>query len=267
MNVTTLLGGSGLPAAEARALLAHVLNVRREHLVAHPDRAVDPADAERFSALVRQRHDAVPLAYLLGSREFYGRPFEVTPAVLVPRPETELLVDLASQHCKAERARVVDLGTGSGCIAITLALEHPRWDVQAVDRSADALAVARANAAALGATVTWHTGDWLAPLDAQRFDLIVSNPPYVAPGDPHLADLRHEPLAALVADGGALHALAAIIATAPAHLVPGGLLLLEHGYDQGEAVRSLLRERGFSDVGSHLDSAGIERVARGRWAG
>ncbi len=267
MNVATLLAGSGLPAAEARALLAHVLGVSREHLVAHPERAVEASAEATFNALVRQRHDAVPLAYLLGEREFYGRPFKVTPAVLVPRPETELLVELALQRCDREHASVVDLGTGSGCIAITLALERPSWQVQAVDRSADALAIARANGAALGARVTWHEGDWLAPLGGQRADLIVANPPYVAPGDPHLADLRHEPLAALVAEGGALHALATIIASAPSHLPPGGLLLLEHGYDQGEAVRTLLQDRGFADVETQRDGAGIDRVALGRWPG
>ena len=198
-TVAQLLVASGLPALEARALLAHRLQVPRERLVAHPEAVVGAADADAFVALVRRRAAGEPLAYLLGAKEFYGRAFAVTPDVLVPRPETELLVDLAVERMRAlERPRVLDLGTGSGCIAVTLALECPAARLTATDTSEGALAVARRNAEGHGAAVTFSVGDWYdaLPVDA-TFDLIVANPPYVAPDDPHLDALRFEPLQAL----------------------------------------------------------------------
>ena len=279
-----LLAESGLPRPEARALLAQVLSVPRERLVANPQLPVAIADVQRFDALAQRRRDGEPLAYLLGSREFYGRPFTVTPDVLVPRPETETLIDSALAVLRAlprtTAPRVLDLGTGSGCIAITLALEWPAADLTAVDVSDASLAVAAANARALGASVTLHAGDWFEALDANhlakrgtgsaeastdpRFDLIVANPPYIAAGDPHLPALRHEPLRALTDGADGLDCLRAIARQAPRWLRPGGTLLLEHGYDQRDAVHALLRAAGFGDVQAVADAAGIARVAVGR---
>lgn len=255
-----LLAASGLPAAEARALLAHVLGAPREALIARPQQAVAASAADRFAALAARRRAGEPLAYLLGEREFYGRAFGVDANVLVPRPETETLVTLALTRLQALAApRVLDLGTGSGCIAITLALQCPRATVVATDASLDALAVARANAERLAARVAFAHGDWYRAVEG-RFDLIVSNPPYVAEGDPHLAELRHEPPLALTAGADGLACLRTIIAGAPTHLTPGGWLLVEHGYGQGAAVRELFRAAGFAAIATERDLAGIERV-------
>jgi release factor glutamine methyltransferase len=285
VTAAQLLTESGLPRLEARALLAQVLSLPRERLVADPQQAVAAAAAQRFDALAQRRREGEPLAYLLGSREFYGRPFTVTPDVLVPRPETETLVDCALAALRAlpttAAPRVLDLGTGSGCIAITLALEWPGAEVTAVDLSETALAVAASNARALGATLTLRAGDWYTALDADhsakrgaagadhaagdpRFDLIVANPPYIAAGDPHLPALRHEPLRALTDGADGLDCLRAIAQQAPRWLRPGGTLLLEHGYDQRAAVDALLRNAGFADVQAVSDAAGIVRVAVGR---
>jgi len=259
-----LLSTCALPSADARALLAHVLGVRREHLIAFPERAVEPDAAARFAALATRLRDGEPLAYLLGSREFYGRVFGVTPDVLIPRPETELLVDSARALLReAPAPRVLDLGTGSGCIAITLALECPHAQLTAVDASARALAVARANAAALRAQVEFVTGDWYEPLSG-CFDLIVANPPYIAATDPHLAALKCEPIQALTAGDDGLRCLQTIARQAPAFLRPGAHLLVEHGHDQGEAVRRLFAEAGLLKIRSLRDAAGIERVCHGR---
>jgi release factor glutamine methyltransferase len=266
----SLLAASGLPVAEARALLAHLLGVSRERLVAWPEQEVAVADVARFGALVQRRRDGEPLAYLLGEREFFGRPFRVTPAVLVPRPETELLVEtaLAALHRLPadQRLQVLDLGTGSGCIAISIALGCPRALVTAVDASADALTVAAGNARRLGATVQWRLGDWYAGID-QRFELIVSNPPYIAPGDPHLPALAFEPVNALVGDDAdGLGCLRRIAAEAPAHLTAGGQLMVEHGHDQGASVRALFVNAGLDEVQTLRDDAGIARVCVGRSA-
>jgi release factor glutamine methyltransferase len=263
-TAAALLAASALPTAEARALLAAVLGVRRERLVARPEQAVDAAAAARFADLAARRRAGEPIAYLLGRREFYGREFEVGPAVLVPRPETELLVDLALDALRAHPApRVLDLGTGSGCIAITLALEQPRAQVFGVDRSPAALAVARTNAAALGARVSLLASDWFGAVQG-RFDVVVANPPYIAAGDPHLPALAHEPPHALVAGRDGLDSLRIIVREAPAHLLPGGRLLVEHGHDQGAAVRTLFIEAGFDNVHTVRDAAGVERVVSGR---
>ena len=266
-TVAQLLAASALPERESRALLARQLNVAREHLIAHPDQAVSASDAAAFKQLALRRCADEPLAYLLTEKEFYGRLFAVSPAVLIPRPETELLVDLALARLAAcarsgGRPRVLDLGTGSGCVAISLAIENPRAEIIATDTSTAALALARANAARLGArNVEFAAGDWYAALPADaRFDLIVSNPPYVAEGDPHLPDLRFEPALALIAEAGGLAALRKIIEGAPSHLSPGGWLLLEHGGEQGAAVRALLEERRWISVQTHSDAAGLERV-------
>lgn len=267
-TVSQLLAASGLPPAEARALLAHVLAVPRERLVAWPEQDVAAADVARFGALVQGRRDGEPLAYLLGEREFFGRPFRVTPAVLVPRPETELLVEtaLAALHqlSTGREPQVLDLGTGSGCIAISIALDCPQAVVTAVDASADALRVAADNAHRLGASVQWRRGDWYAGI-RQRFELIVSNPPYIAPGDPHLPALAFEPVSALVGDEvDGLGCLRRIIDGAPAQLSEGGRLMVEHGHDQGAAVRALFVAAGFDEVRTLRDAAGIERVCLGR---
>jgi len=259
-TVGELLAESPLPRAEARLLLAVVLEVPVETLIARPERAVDDAAAARFATLAARRAQGEPVAYLLGRKEFFGRRFAVSPAVLVPRPETELLVELALERLRTRpQARVLDLGTGSGCLAVTLALECPQAAVVAVDRAADALAVARSNAQRLGARVEFASGDWYAAVGG-RFDLIVANPPYVAAADPHLAELRHEPQHALVAGDDGLADLRRIVGGAPAHLTGGGWLAVEHGHDQGASVRELFARAGFTAVETHRDLAGIERV-------
>ena len=257
-----------LPPGEARRLLQHVVGCTVVELAAHPQRRVTAAHAQRFAELVRRRAAGEPIAYLVGSREFYGRDFRVTPDVLIPRPETELLVDLALDILRSHAApRVLDLATGSGAIAVSLAKELPQPVVTATDVSETALAVARANAKALDADIRFMRSDWFAALGGERFELIVVNPPYVAAGDPHLSqgDLRFEPRTALVSGTDGLDAVRTIIAHAPAHLMPGGWLLLEHGYDQADACRALLLDRGFVDVSGWRDLAGIARVSGGRW--
>ena len=262
-TVAELLASAALPRTEARLLLASVLGVPIESLIARPQQPVDSATAARFATLAARRARGEPVAYLLGEKEFYGRRFAVSPAVLVPRPETELLVELALPRLRLRPApNVLDLGTGSGCIAITLALECPGATVVAVDRSADALAVARANARRLGATVEFLPGDWFEAVGG-RFDLIVANPPYVAAADPHLAGLLHEPQHALSAGADGLADLRRIVGGAPAHLKLGGTLAVEHGHDQGAAVRALFARAGFAGIETHRDLAGIERVCTG----
>jgi release factor glutamine methyltransferase len=258
-----LLRDCALPAGEARALLCRILGIARERLIAHPETAVDAAAQRQFVQAVRQRTEGVPLAYLLGVQEFYGHVFMVTPAVLVPRPDTELLVDTALAVL-AERpgARVLELGTGSGCIAIALSLARPDLEVLATDRSEAALQVARENRRRLGARVQFASGDWYAPVDA-AYDLVVSNPPYIAEGDAHLPALSFEPLAALAAGGDGLDDLRRIAGGALARLLPGGRLLLEHGYEQGAAVRDLLAQSGLRDIHTLRDLAGRERACLG----
>jgi release factor glutamine methyltransferase len=254
---------------ERDLLLCQVLRCDRTHLFAHPEMAVDPLTAAQFLALVLRRSEGFPMAYLLGHREFYGRDFAVNSAVLIPRPETELLIDWAL-HLGLDQARVADVGTGSGCIALTLACERPDWLVVAIDRSPEALAVCQDNRRALSVdSVITLEGDLLAPVRGQRFELILSNPPYVAADDPHLlrGDLVHEPAIALAAGNEGLSVLQRIIAQAPAYLKPNGWLLLEHGYDQAEAVAILLAEAGFADIECRRDLAGLERASGARWPG
>jgi release factor glutamine methyltransferase len=251
---------------DARLLLEHVCGATRADLIAHPERAMTPAQANRFEERVSRRAAGEPLAYLVGSAWFCGLEFAVDPAVLIPRPETERLVDLAARRASTQnRPRIADLGTGSGIIAVALARRCPHARVTATDVSATALGVARANAARHGTAVRFLEGDWYAPLDGECFDLIVSNPPYVADGDPHLVlnGLPFEPRGALVAGGDGLACIRCLAAGAARHLEPGGWLLIEHGYDQAAAVRALLYEAGFRDVSSWLDGAGIERVSGG----
>ncbi len=266
MTAGALLAASGLPGAEARALLAFASGVTREALIAFPERTVAPDAAARFAEFAARRRAGEPMAYLLGVQEFYGRPFRVTPAVLIPRPETELLVELALDALRRiESPRVLELGTGSGCIAATLALERPDARVVAADASIEALAIARDNAQRLGARIEFVASDWYAAIGG-AFDAIVANPPYVAAGDPHLAALRFEPIQALTDHGDGLGCLRAIVAGAPAHLVRGGRLVLEHGYDQAAAVRALMERAGFGEVRTVRDAAAIERACAGRFA-
>lgn len=263
-------GRSRLPAAEARLLLAEVLGKDLAWLLAHGEATFEAASAARYRAYVARRAAGEPIAYLLGRREFYGRDFRVTPAVLIPRPESELLVEAALARLAATTAAdVLDLGTGSGCLAVTIALERPLCRVTAIDVSDEALAVARENARRLRATVDFLLGDWYAALPpARRFALIVANPPYVAAADPHLqeGDLRFEPRRALTDGADGLVALSRIIGEAPRWLLPGGWLFVEHGYDQAAAVAELLCAAGFRELETHRDLAGIVRISGARIA-
>ncbi len=258
----------GLDRLDAQLLLLFALDRPtddRAWLLAHDDQLLDTAAWERCQALYRRRAAGEPVAYLVGEKEFFGLPLAVDVRVLVPRPDTETLVEWALEVLQGRPApAVLDLGTGSGAIA--LALQHARPDarVDAVDASADALAVAGANAARLRLPVRFAQGDWLAGAPEPRYGLIVSNPPYIADGDPHLAALAHEPRSALTAGADGLADLRTIVAQAPARLVPGAWLLLEHGHDQAAAVRALLAAAGLTDVQSRTDLAGIQRCSGGR---
>lgn len=256
--------------ADAQWLLLHVLGRGRGWLFAHAGDALAASDGAAFAALVARREAGEPVAYLTGRRGFWTLDLAVTPATLIPRPETELLVELALARIPPDApARVADLGTGSGAIALALASERPRTQVVATDASAAALAVARANAASHGlGNVDFRAGSWWAPLAAERFDLIASNPPYIEAGDPHLdrGDLRFEPAAALASGADGLDDLRVIAAQAPAHLQVGGWLLVEHGWNQGAAVRGLFTAAGLVDVDTARDLEGRERVTLGRRA-
>ncbi|MBK9134903.1 MAG: peptide chain release factor N(5)-glutamine methyltransferase [Betaproteobacteria bacterium] len=258
---------AGVARLDAQQLLAHHLGRPRTWVLAHDDEALAPEVAARFDADVARRADGVPLAYLVGEREFHGLALQVNADVLVPRPETEGLVDWALELApEAPIQSLADLGTGSGAIALAFKARAAHFDVWASDRSAAALAVAQANAARLGLHVGWLDGDWWAPFAGRRFGLVVSNPPYVAEGDAHLRALRHEPVGALVAGPDGLHALTAIVAGTPEHLAAGGWLLLEHGFDQAGTVAALLRARGFEAITTRRDLAGQPRLTGARWS-
>ncbi len=290
---------------DARALLRHACGVDDAYLIAHADDKLNAEQSAAFAALVARRAAGEPVAYIVGTREFFSLEFKVTPAVLIPRPETELLVEFALERIDAERAcSVLDLGAGSGCIAIAIAKNHPRAQVVAVDSNADALAVAREIAArhlrayavstptlALphqgggnpygcaetpsplmgeggdGGDLSFVHSDWFAALGDRRFDVIVANPPYVAAGDAHLqsGDLRFEPADALVAGADGLECIRAIVASAPRYMNDDGWLAIEHGYDQAERCRELLGAAGFHEVFSREDLAGVERISGGQW--
>ncbi|WNL47097.1 peptide chain release factor N(5)-glutamine methyltransferase [Dyella sp. BiH032] len=253
---------------DAEALLLHVLGKPRSWLIAHDTDVLDDDVRAAFDTMVARRAAGEPVAYITGRRGFWSLELEVTPATLIPRPETELLVELALERLPADRAcRVVDLGTGSGAIALAIARERPRAEVTAVDVSSDALAVAHGNAQRLGlARVRFLQGTWMTPLSDERFDLVVSNPPYIEAADPHLAqgDLRFEPAAALASGEDGLNAIREIVASAPDHLKPGGWLLMEHGWSQGPAVRGLLERAGYAEVFTAPDLEGRDRVSGGR---
>jgi release factor glutamine methyltransferase len=253
---------------DARLLLQHVLNADHAILLTYPDRILTAQQLEAFLHLVQRRIDGAPVAYLTGERDFYDLTFKVSEAVLIPRPETELLIELALQLIPPGRScKILDLGTGSGAIAITLAKHRPHCEVTAVDLSPAAIAVAQWNACNLQThNLNFVMGSWFDELSGEKFDLIVSNPPYVADTDPHLqqGDLRFEPPMALSAGDNGLSCIHRIIDEAPDHLVSNGWLLLEHGYDQAAACRQLLQEKDFSNICSHPDLAGIMRVSGGQ---
>jgi len=261
--------GKRIAALDAQVLLRHVTGREASYIIGHPDVPLGGGEAARYAALLERRAAGEPVAYLTGEREFYGRPFKVTPAVLIPRPETEVLVDLALERIiQAGAPRVLEIGTGSGCVAISIASERPNAKILALDNSTDALAVARKNAveARVGNVAFLHS-DWFDALrDDEHFQLIISNPPYVALGDPHLAqgDLRFEPRAALEGGADGMEAIRHIVEGGKPHLLPGGWLLFEHGHDQGERARLLLQEAGFGDIFTERDLAGTERVTAGR---
>lgn len=260
--------GAGLDRIDAEHLLAHCLQQTRAWLYAHADQAVDATQADAYAGLVKRRMGGEPVAYLTGVRGFWSLELQVSPDTLVPRPETELLVELALGRLPAEAAvQVLDLGTGSGAIALAIASERPLARITGVDASSAALDVAAGNGRRLGlANAVFEPGDWYGGLDGRRYDVIVSNPPYIAVGDPHLdeGDLRFEPPAALSSGPDGLDAIRTIVAGAPAHLAPGGYLLLEHGWTQGAAVRGLLAETGFGAIETARDLEERERVSIGK---
>ena len=265
--LTTALA-QGLARIDAQMLLLHTLGRStgdRAWLITHDTDTLPPAAQERFTALCQRRQAGEPVAYLTGTKAFYGLELQVDARVLDPRPDTETLVDWALEVLKGHPApRLLDLGTGSGAIALALQHQRPDASVLAVDASEEALALARANATRLGLAVQFRHGQWMEGLEGV-FDAIVSNPPYIPAADPHLAALTHEPLQALASGADGLEDLRTLIAQAPAHLKPGGWLLLEHGWDQADAVSALLRSAGLEQVQGRKDLAGIVRCSGGRW--
>lgn len=258
----------GLARIDAQMLLLHTLGRStgdRAWLITHDTDTLAPAVQDRFEALCQRRLAGEPVAYLTGTKAFYGLELQVDARVLDPRPDTETLVDWALEVLDGHPApRLLDLGTGSGAIALALQHQRPGASVLAVDASEDALAVARANATRLGLAVQFRHGQWMEGLEGV-FDAIVSNPPYIPAADPHLAALTHEPLQALASGADGLEDIRTIVARAPAHLKPGGWLLLEHGWDQAPAVCALLRSAGLEQVQGRKDLAGIVRCSGGRW--
>ncbi|MFM5844903.1 peptide chain release factor N(5)-glutamine methyltransferase [Aeromonas sanarellii] len=266
--MATLASGES-PRADADALLCHLLDCRRGYLMTWPERELDAAQQATLAGWLARRLQGEPVAHLIGEREFWSLPLKVSPATLIPRPDTEVLVEQALARLPAGPCALLDLGTGTGAIALALKSERPDADVWAVDRMPEAAALARANSAALGLPVTVRDGSWFEPLSgAPRFAMIVSNPPYIDGADPHLdeGDVRFEPRSALVADEQGMADIRLIVAGAPAHLVPGGWLLLEHGWEQGALVRQLLLQQGYDQVETVRDYGDNERVTLGRLA-
>ncbi|WOB07471.1 peptide chain release factor N(5)-glutamine methyltransferase [Piscinibacter gummiphilus] len=257
----------GLDRLDAQLLVGHVLQRPRSWLLAHDDTLLTEAEQTHVEHLMQRRAAGEPLAYLTGEKEFHGLTLQVTPAVLIPRPDTETLVDwaLSVLNSGPQVPRVLDLGTGSGAIALALKHRHPAAIVTAVDASEDALRVAAGNAQRLGLDIRFRLGDWWQGLEGERFDLVVSNPPYIALGDEHLPALRHEPTLALTSGADGLDALRTIVDGAPHHLTSAGWLLVEHGHDQAQAMGELLLAAGFGDVQTCKDLAGIGRCSGGQW--
>lgn len=264
------LADTATPRLDSQVLLCHCLERDRSHLYAWPERCPDPDRTRRFRELVDRRAAGDPVAHLTGTREFWSLAFEITPDTLVPRPETERLVESALEHLPADRpGHVLDLGTGSGAVALAIATERPKALIIGTDRSEQALRVAHRNARRLGIGNTiWLCGDWYAPVTG-RFDMIVSNPPYVAPDDPHLTtpELQSEPASALVAGRQGLADIEAIIAGGRRHLRAGGWLMVEHGHDQGPVVADMLHLAGYERVGGERDLGGRSRVSYGKQPG
>lgn len=256
---------------DAEVLLAYALSKPRSWLIAHACDALAPEHVSAYTVLIEQREAGKPVAYITGRRGFWSLDFEVTPDTLIPRPETELLVELALEHLPANKTcHVLDLGTGSGAIALAIAHERPQARVTATDVSAETLAVAQRNAQRHHiANVSFLQGDWYAPLRGRRFDIIVSNPPYIESDDPHLqqGDLRFEPTRALASGRDGLDDIRRIVCDAGVHLAPGGWLLFEHGWNQGDAARKLLRHAGFVELSTTRDLEQRDRVSAGRWPG
>lgn len=270
-HIMTVLAGGESPRADADVLLCHLLGCRRSYLMAWPERELDAAQQATLQGWLARRLNGEPIAHLVGEREFWSLPLKVSPATLIPRPDTEVLVEQALTRIPQGPCAVLDLGTGTGAIALALKSERPEVDVWAVDRMADAAALARENSAALGLPIEVRDGSWFEPLgepdrdNTPRFAVIVSNPPYIDGADPHLeqGDVRFEPRSALVADDAGLADIRHIVAHAPAYLLTDGWLLLEHGWGQGEAVRQLLRDGGYREVATVRDYGDNDRVTLG----
>jgi release factor glutamine methyltransferase len=258
---------AGLERLDAQMLLAHVLARPRSWLLAHGDEALSAVQCDRLAPLIVRRAAGEPVAYLVGEKAFHGLVLQVDSRVLVPRPDTEVLVDWAIELLSEQQRPqdVIDLGTGSGAVALAVRDACPNADVTATDISADALAVASANAQQLGLRVSFRSGAWWAAVAGMRFDLALANPPYIASADPHLANLTHEPLLALTPGGNGLSALHEIIDSGPEHLHPGAWLLLEHGWDQAAAVAARLQARGFTPTQTRRDLGGQARCTGGQW--
>lgn len=253
------------PPHEARLLLCHVLNCQPGYLYTYPERLVSSAEQQQLTPLLQRRLTGEPLAYIFGSWSFYGLELAVAPCTLIPRSDTETLVDHALALALPENAKVLDLGTGTGAIALALAHHQPHWQVTGVDLQHEAVALAQRNAQALRLNnVSFKVSSWFSALAEQQYQLIVSNPPYIEAADPHLAALTFEPLSALVAEQCGLADLATIIAAAPAYLLPGGWLWLEHGYNQAQQVQQLLKHAGFCQVDSVRDYGGNWRISGGQ---
>lgn len=269
-RIGNLLRGSGLARAEADLLLGRLLARERAYLIAHPEQPVEPAAAGKAADWFERRRCGEPIAYITGWREFYGIGLRVTPDVLIPRPETECLVDIVLERMPAaEPARVLELGTGSGAIALALAGARPDWRIIATDISRAALEVARENGRSCAARVEFLQSDWFDAIDPGRFDLIVSNPPYVAAADGHLqlGDVRFEPRLALAGGASGMECIEAIATRARDRMRSGGWLILEHGYDQGARCLALFRDLGYTEVDDVADLSGVARVCAGRWSG
>lgn len=270
-QIMTVLAGGESPRADADVLLCHLLGCRRSYLMTWPERELDAAQQATLQGWLVRRLNGEPIAHLVGEREFWSLPLKVSSATLIPRPDTEVLVEQALTKIPQGPCAVLDLGTGTGAIALALKSERPEVDVWAVDRMADAAALARENSAALGLPIEVRDGSWFEPLgdpdrdNTPRFAVIVSNPPYIDGADPHLeqGDVRFEPRSALVADDAGLADIRHIVAHAPAYLLTDGWLLLEHGWDQGEAVRQLLRDGGYREVATVRDYGDNDRVTLG----
>ncbi|MFM5481661.1 peptide chain release factor N(5)-glutamine methyltransferase [Aeromonas veronii] len=270
-HIMTMLAGGESPRADADVLLCHLLDCRRSYLMTWPERELDAAQQVTLQGWLARRLNGEPIAHLVGEREFWSLPLKVSPATLIPRPDTEVLVEQALTKIPQGPCAVLDLGTGTGAIALALKSERPELDVWAVDRMADAAALARENSAALGLPIEVRDGSWFEPLgepdrdNTPRFAVIVSNPPYIDGADPHLeqGDVRFEPRSALVADDAGLADIRHIVAHAPAYLLTDGWLLLEHGWDQGKAVRQLLRDGGYREVATVRDYGDNDRVTLG----